>query len=105
MVDYAVDLVSSDDCPSMAFIGYGNTIVEILGALLAEYTTDIDIINMDEFTYNDLYRLVIDEDFIISIVPIRKDNGEYIMTDVDIQFISDEVSTKYVFALDYGKVV
>lgn len=100
LVDYAVDLVSSDDCPSMAFIGYGNTIVEILGALLAEYTTDIDIINMDEFTYNDLYRLVIDEDFIISIVPIRKDNGEYIMTDVDIQFISDEVSTKYVFALD-----
>lgn len=100
LVDYAVDLVSSDDCPSMAFIGYGDTIAEILGTFLAEYTTDIDIINMDECTYNDLYRLVIDEDFIISIVPIRKDNSEYIMTDVDIQFISDEVSTKYVFALD-----
>lgn len=97
LVDYAINSVSSDDCPSMAFIGYRDTIAEILGTLLSEYTTDIDIINMDEFTYNDLYRLVVDEDCVISVVPIKKDDGEYIMTDVNMQFISDEVSTKYVW--------
>lgn len=100
LVDYAVDLVSSDDYPSMAFIGYGDTIAEILGTFLAEYTTDIDIINMDECTYNDLYRLVIDEDFMISVVSIKKDNGEYIMTNVDMQFISDEVPARYFKAVD-----
>lgn len=100
LVDYAVDLVSSDTYPSIAFIGYGDTIAEILGTLLAEHTNDIDIISMDEGTYNDLYRLVVDEDFIISVVPIKKNNGEYIMTNVDIQFVSDEVPAKYVRLID-----
>lgn len=96
----AINLILGDDYSSMAFIGYGDTIAEILGTLLTKYTTDIDIINMDECTYNDLYRLVIDEDFIISVVPIKKDNGEYIMANVDMQFISDEVPAKYVRMID-----
>lgn len=100
LVDYAIDSVLGDDYPSMAFIGYGYIIAEILGTLFVEHTTDIDTINMDECTYNDLYCLLIDEDFIVSVIPIKKDNGEYIMINVDIQFISDEVSTKYVQAID-----
>lgn len=100
LADYAFEIMSKIDGQSMAFIGYGNTIAEILGTFLAEYTTDIDIINMDECTYNDLYRLVIDEDCIISVVPIKKDNGEYILTNVDMQFISDEVPARYVHIID-----
>lgn len=100
LVDSAFETMSKIDGQSMAFIGYGGTIAEILGVLLTEYTTDIDIINMDECTYNDLYRLVIDEDCFISVVPIKKDNGEYIMTNVDMQFISDEVPARYVRTVD-----
>lgn len=100
LVDGAFETMSKIDGQSMAFIGYDNTIAEILGTLLTEYTTDIDIINMDECTYNDLYRLVIDEDFIISVIPIKRDNGEYIMTNVDMQFISDEVPARYVRIVD-----
>lgn len=100
LVEYATDLLDEDKITSAAFIGYGDTIAEILGVILNRYTTDIECIQMDEFTYNDLYRLVIDEDFIISVVPIRKDNGEYIITNVNMQFISDEVPARYVKAVD-----
>lgn len=100
LVEYTTDLFDEDKITSAAFLGYGNTIAEILGVILDRYTTDIECIQMDEFTYNDLYRLVIDEDFIISVVPIKKDNGEYVMTNVDVQFVSDEVPARYVRLVD-----
>lgn len=100
LVDYAFEIMSKVDGQSMAFIGYGDTIAEILGTVLSEYTSDIEIISMDEFTYNSIYRLVIDEDSIVSIIPIKKDSGEYIMTNVDMQFISDEVPARYVKAVE-----
>lgn len=100
LVDYIISSIDKDKYSSVAFIGYKEIISEILGTLIGGYKVDIECLHMDECAYNDLYRLAIDEDFIISVVPIHKDNGEYIMTDADIQFISDEVSTKYVFALD-----
>lgn len=100
LVDNVVDLLDEEKITSAAFIGYGDTIAEILGVILDRYTTDIECIQMDEFIYNDLYRLVIDEDFIISVVPIKKDNGEHIITNVNMQFISDEVPARYVKAVD-----
>ena len=100
LVDNVADLLENEEITSTVFIGYGHTITEILGVLLYEYTTDIECIQMDECAYNDLYRLTIDEDFIISVVPIKKDNGEYVMTNADIQFVSDEVPAKYVRIID-----
>lgn len=100
LVDNAVGLLEKDVYNSIAFVGYNDTISTILGILLDEYNLDISFIHMDEFSYNDLYELVIDEDYLVSVEPIKDNDGSYHLNDADIRLVDDEVSTRYIRTLE-----
>ena len=104
VVDSAVGLLDKDIYGTVAFIGYYDTISTILGILLDGYSLDIGFVHIDEFSYDDLYELFIDENYIVSVEPIKDSDGSYHLNDADIQFVDDEVSTRYIRTLEDNNV-
>lgn len=104
VVDSAVGLLDKDVYGTVSFIGYCDTISTVLGILLDGYSLDIGFVHIDEFSYDDLYELFIDENYIVSVEPIKDSDGSYHLNDADIQFVDDEVSTRYIRTLEDNNV-
>ena len=100
VVDKAIDLFFNSDNNSVAFVCYEDTLSVILGILLYGYNFDIGYINIDNSSYRDLYEILIDEDYSVYISPIKEDGDNYRLSNINMRFVDDEVSTRYIRALE-----
>lgn len=100
VVEAAITSMCNEEYKSIAIIGDSNIIKEAMNIVFEEYMFDACYIHMDEITYNDLYQLIVDEDFLVTIEPIKDKFGDYKLNEAEMQFISDNASLSYIHLLD-----
>lgn len=102
VADNIVSLVDKDVYETVAIIGKSDVIQEALGRLLSNNKFDIGEIQIDDIVYDDLYQLLID-DYSVYVEPILQEDNSYWTPDVDMYFVNDWASTRYIFTLEQNK--
>lgn len=99
VVDNILSLVDKEVYETVAIIGKCDVIQDALGSLLSQPDINAGEIHIDDFGYNDLYQLLID-DYTVYAEPIFQEDKSYWTPDIDMYFVSDWASTRYIRALE-----
>ena len=99
MIYDKVELLEDNSYNSMSFVGSKDFIKEILRVFLNKYYVNIGVIHIEEFEHINLYRLCIDEDYVVCVEPVVCSNTDYNMGSTDIEFVSEEAPIDYIDTL------
>ena len=80
----------------IGFVGKSDLIQDVLRVVLQNADCTIDLLDMDTSDYDDMYQLTIDEDGFVTIVPIVRGNGDYIIFPDGYLYVSDEMPVTYI---------
>ena len=80
----------------IGFVGKSDLIQDVLRAVLQNANCTIDRLDMDTSDYDDTYQLTIDEGGFVSIIPIVRGNGDYIIFSDGYLYVSDEMPVTYI---------
>lgn len=93
LIDNTLDLIELTDSLSVTVVSDISVIRLMIGELFDKYNFSAHKININEFNC-DIYALTIDEDYVISVEPIIK-NNEFIICDSDIYYIDSDLPYTY----------
>lgn len=78
------------------FIAYKNIIMEIMRSIWNIYNLDLSYIQVDTRFKNGLYKMIIDENYVLSIEPLCDSTGTYTIADSDYEFLHEDVPYGYI---------
>lgn len=78
------------------FIAHKNVITEIMKSIWNTYNLDLSYIQIDTRFEDRLYKLIIDENYVVSIESLCDSAGTYTISDSDYEFLDEDVPYGYI---------